>query len=145
MKLIALLIAIVSGHYLIQQVTDPSSDIRQTAEQIWSDAQSRTGTMEGSWSSDYDCSNAGRPNPSDWAARGGSGVGDAPKPQPLFGRASDLPTAKRQMDKAEEWYEYVLETTGHGAPSTQQARQEYLDAKYHYDALAQQGHGTGGW
>ena len=140
MKLIALILVAAAAPFVIQQLNDPSSDFGSTAQQVWSDIQNAGSSVGGYGSGDYDCSNAGRPNPSDWAARGGSSVGDSPYTQPLFGHTSDLSQAKAQMDEAYNWYRYELETFGEGASRVQRARQDYLNAKYHYDSLAKNAH-----
>jgi len=137
MKLIALLLTIAAGHFVIQQLNDPTSDFSSTAQQVWSDIQSASD----SWDGDYASTSAGRPNTSDWAARGGSSFGQAPNPQPMFGQTNDLALAKKQMDEAYRWYTLELKTFGENANNTQRARQDYLNAKYHYDALAQ----NAGW
>ena len=143
MKLLIILLAIGTGIYVNNEMDDPSSDLGNTAQQIMSDFQSGFDSGNGNWSGDYESSNAGRPNTMNWAARGGSSVGSAPSPQPRWGRSNDLAAARKAADDAYSRYEWQLRNYGANSSATQQARQEYLNAKYHYDALANNAHQYG--
>lgn len=135
-----LLLMIAGGFYIHSEMNDPSSEIGQSAHQIWNEIQAADATRGpdggGNWNLDYASTAAGRPNTMDWAARGGSSVGSAPDPIPMFGRTDDLAFAKKAASEAYDHYMYYLENYGENNSRAREARQEYLNAKYHYDAIA---------
>lgn len=145
MKALILLLAVGTGTFLYNEMNDSSSDFGQTAHQFMNEIQDEIESGGGSWSGNYASTAAGRPNTSNWAARGGSSVGTAPDPQPRFGGADTLSAARKAVNDAYDKFVSLMNTYGSNSSSANQAYQEYLNAKYHYDALANQIRRNGNW
>ena len=141
MRLIILIALGFGGFHVLGEMDDPNSEIGQAAHELIHELRTAAESSGGgAWDLDYASTAASRPNTMDYAARGGSSVGSAPDPWPQFGRTNSLEKAYKAYRETYDHYQYFLSNYGPNNSRTQESRQEYLNAKYHYDALANRAH-----